>query len=202
MTNRESYVYGLSMLTPYQMQKASEHYEMTPCEWLWQEYNSTGPNMLSRFVTLCYGLGEYMKESLFQAEMDEALRLYGRTDFNPVPSQAALVGMALMWASLENVLDADASFRALTDIEDRPLNASVMFISMRATLILLRRDIHKNPKASEFWYWLCRVGWDEILTLAEQRDHAALEMIAGRAFCEPEGCIAVLPPDWSIHAAA
>lgn len=202
MTTHMPYITGLSMLSPAQMRAASARYEMAPCQWLWNDYTHKGPNLLNRFITLCCGMDEYLKESLFRPEMNEVLRHYGRTDFDHVPSQEAIVGLAVMWGNITNILEAESSFCALMDDENRPLDAALKFLSMRATLELLRRAIQKEPCALGLWYWLGRIGWDELLALADQRDHAARELIAGRAFCGAEGGIAVLPSNWSSHAAA
>ena len=202
MITNADYITGSSMLSSAQMNAVTTQYEETPCQWLWEDYTPSGFNLLNRFVSLCYGMAEYMKESLFQPDMNAALRAYGRTDFNPPPSQAVLVGLGLAWESIAKVLEAERSFCALIETENRPLDAAERFLSMRAMLVLLRKALNEDRRTTEVWWWLGRIGWYEMLALADKRDHAARELIAGRAFSDPEGGIAVLPPDWSCRAAA
>lgn len=196
------HLWDIAMLSPSQMNAVAEYYEQAPCQWLWNDYTASGPNLLNRFINLCHGINRYLENSLFQPDMDLALRPYGRTDFNPVPSQGAIIGLAILSKQIDDILEAESSFSALIDDENREPEAPKKFICITVRFIWLGKALDDDLRTKELKNWLMRIGWAELILLASQRDHAALELRAGRAFCGSEGGIAILPADWSRHAAA
>lgn len=193
------------MLSLTKMARAAVIMERNPCQWLYSDMtdDGTGPDLLDRFLNLCWGCDEYLNDGLFQPDMDTVLRRHGRNDFRLVPSQAAVVGLLTAWNETRKVLVADQTFNELMNDAERAEGVTERFQSMRAALIWFRQGLERDVRTAELRVWLDAVGWPTILILAEKRDHAARELIAGRAFSASEGtAIAVLPPDWRAHAAA
>lgn len=190
------------MLSPAQMKAVAEHYEQTPCEWLWNDCDSSGPNLLNRFINLCHGINHYLENSLFQPDMDMALRPYGRTDFDPVPSQGVIVSLALLSKQIDDILEAESYFSDLMDYENRKADVPEKFIGIAVKFIWFAKALEGDVRVKELKQWIEEIGWNELVWLAANRDMAALELRAGRAFCGSEGGIARLPADWSRHAAA
>jgi hypothetical protein len=193
--------YG-AMLTPAQMRQTAKRYEDTPCTWLWSECTSTGFNLLTRLLHFLSGINEYLQNCPAQADMTEALRPFGMSDFEPAPSQATIIGLAIVWGDVCALLNADSRFGSLMGEERRPLDANWRFIPIRAGLVQLHDALSRHSRTNEAYYWLQQIGWDELLELADRRDHASRELMAGRAFCEPEGGIAILPTSGQNNAAA
>ncbi|ASC06066.1 hypothetical protein APA22_22770 [Acetobacter pasteurianus IFO 3283-22] len=199
---RMSYPSCGAMLTLPEMNQAAKRYEEVPCTWLWSDYTETGPNLLARLLRFLGGIDEYLQNSLHQPNMIEALRPFYIKEFNPIPSQAVIVGLAIVWLDICKLLDADSRYASLVDWERRPQDAVWRFVPIRGGLVRLHEALYRHRRTHEAYYWLLQIGWNELLELADKRDHAARELMAGRAFFEPEGGIAVLPADWVNHEAA
>ena len=189
------------MLSAVEMAKVAEQYEETPCTWLWSDYDDHGPNLLTKLLNVLAGVEKYLPASMSQPNLTKALRPYGITDFAAVPSPMAITGLATVWSYVLELLEADATFSSLLVDEDRPIHAAREFIPIRAGLVRLRVALCRNSRSSEALFWLEHIGWSQLLELADKRDHAGRELIAGRAFCSPEGGVAILPKDWRGHAA-
>lgn len=197
MITNPDYITGSSMLSLAQMNAVTTQYEETPCQWLWEN-----DAQLASFVLLCEAMSEWREAILPRAYLVEAVRHYFGPHLDLAPSESVLAGLEQKWESIAKILEAERSFCDLIETENRPLDAAEKFLSMRAMLVLLRKALNEDSRTTEVWWWLGRIGWYEMLALADKRDHAARELIAGRAFSDPEGGIAVLPPDWSCRAAA
>lgn len=191
-----------AMLSTVEMAMVAKQYEQTPCTWLWSDYDAHGPNLLSKLLNFLAGVEGYPPESMSQPNLIKALRPYGITDFAVVPSPMTITGLATVWSYVLELLEADATFSSLLVDENRPIHAAQEFIPIRAGLVRLRAALCRNSRSSEALFWLEQIGWGELLELADKRDHAGRELIAGRAFCAPEGGVAILPKDWCDHAAA
>lgn len=198
MITNADYITGSSMLSPAQMNAVTTQYEETPCQWLWEN----DADQLGAFVSLCETMSEWREAILPRTYLVEAVKCCFRPHLDLAPPESVLAGLEEKWESIAKILEAERSFCALIETEDRPLDAAEKFLSMRAMLVLLRKALNEDSRTTEVRGWLDRMGWYELLALADNRDHAARELIAGRAFSDPEGGIAVLPPDWSCRAAA
>ncbi len=181
------------MLTLEQMRTINAGRANICLVWLWTDYmpDGTGPNLLTRFLRLCRGCDDYLHDALFHPDMDTTLRAAGRDDFRPIPSQEAIIGMMMAWAEFRKLLVAEATFDELTDLADRPEGAAERFQPMRAALVWFRMGLDRDVRTTELRSWLDTIGWLELLRLAEIRDHAVRELIAGRAFVSGPGDIAV-----------
>ncbi|KXV21867.1 hypothetical protein [Gluconobacter japonicus] len=160
---------------------------------LWSSSGASGySDLLTRFLTFAHGCVDYVENSLWRREMEPTLRLHGRYEFQPVPSQAAVLGLLAVWADLRKVLLADDAFFALLD-PDMPEDAHNQFQSLKAALMWFRVGLDRDVRTVEARNWLDALGWQYILTLAEKRDQAAERLIAGTAIVGPEGDIVALP---------
>ena len=198
MITNADYITGSTMLSCAQMNAVATQYEETPCQWLWDNNDA----QLGSFVSLCETMDEWREAILPRAYLVASVRHCFRPHPDLVPSESVLAGLEQKWESIAKVVEAERSFFALLDNYNTPLDAAEKFLSMRAMLVLLRKALNEDNRTTEVWWWLSRIGWYEMLALADKRDHAARELIAGRAFSGSEVGIAVLPPDWSCRAAA
>ena len=153
------------------------------------------PDLLTRLMTFFRGCDDYVQNSPWRRDMSETLRLHGRDEFRPVPSQAAVIGLLAAWAELRKVLLADDAFLALVH-PDIPEDAPDQFQSLKAALMWFRIGLDRDVRTVEARNWLDALDWQDILTLAEKRDQAAERLIAGTAIVGPEGDIVALPAAW------
>lgn len=158
---------------------------------LWSPPADSKPNILTRFLKFCRGCDDYAWNSFLRPNMDETLRRYGRYQFRPVPSQAAVVGLMGAWSELRKILQADDSFAALVQANGEK-EAADHFQRLKAALIWFRIGLDEDLRAVEARRWLDAIGWQSILALAGKRDRAAERLIAGKAIVGLEGDIVVL----------
>ncbi|MFT8948073.1 MAG: hypothetical protein ABF876_16340 [Acetobacter aceti] len=149
------------MLSLTEMARAAGIMERNPCQWLYSDMtdDGTGPDLLDRFLNLCWGCDEYLNDGLFQPDMDTVLRWHGRNDFRPVPSQAAVVGLLTAWNETRKVLVADQTFNELMNDAERAEGVTERFQSMRAALIWFRQGLERDVRTAELRMWLDAVGW-------------------------------------------
>jgi len=159
---------------------------------LWPSLEDSKPDLLTRFMRFLRGCNDYVENSLWRRDMSETLRLHGRDEFRPVPSQAAVISLLAAWSELRKVLMADDAFLALVH-PDMPEDAPDQFQSLKAALVWFRIGLDRDVRTVEARNWLDALGWRDILTLAEKRDQAAERLIAGTAIVGPEGNIVALP---------
>ncbi|MBB2199372.1 MAG: hypothetical protein ABF479_09540 [Gluconacetobacter sp.] len=182
------------MLTTAQMATIDARHEDTLLHWLWSDWTATGPCLLCRVLTLFQGADTYLRNTPWRPDMATVLRQHGRDDFNPVPSQEAILGLLSAWPHIGKVLTADQTFNDLTASEP-PADATDRFRSMRSALIQFRTALDHDLRTLELRNWLKVIGWGTVLQQAEERDQAGHALIEGRAFLPAEGGIAEVPPD-------
>ncbi|MFT9446925.1 hypothetical protein [Gluconobacter japonicus] len=160
---------------------------------LWSSSGASGySDLLTRFLTFAHGCVDYVENSVWRREMEPTLRLHGRYEFQPVPSQAAVLGLLAVWAELRKVVLADDAFLALLN-PDMPEDAHNQFQSLKAALVWFRIGLDRDIRTVEARNWLDALGWQDVIILAEKRDQAAKRLIASTAIVGPEGDI-VAPP--------
>ncbi|MFT9365918.1 MAG: hypothetical protein ABF572_10265 [Gluconobacter sp.] len=159
---------------------------------LWPCLDNAKPDLLTRLMTFFRGCDDYVQNSPWRRDMSETLRLHGRHEFRPMPSQAAVVGLLAAWAELRKVLLADDAFLALAKPNAQE-DAADQFQSLKAALMWFRVGLDRDVRTVEARNWLDAIGWEDILTLSEMCDQAAERLIAGRAVVGPEGDIVALP---------
>ena len=159
---------------------------------LWPCLEDARPDLLTRLMTFFRGCDDYVQNSPWRCDMSDTLRLYGRHEFRPMPSQAAVVGLLAAWAELRKVLLADDAFLALVQ-PNAPEDAADQFQSLKAALMWFRVGLDRDVRTVEARNWLDAIGWEDILALSEKRDQAAERLIAGKAVVSAEGDIVALP---------
>lgn len=159
---------------------------------LWSRLDDGKSDLLTRLLTFVRGCDDYVQNSPWRRDMSETLRLHGRHEFRPMPSQAAVVGLLAAWAELRKVLLADDAFLALVK-PNAPEDAADQFQSLKAALMWFRVGLDRDVRTVEARNWLDAIGWQDILALSEKRDQAAEQLITGRAVVGAEGDIVALP---------
>lgn len=159
---------------------------------LWPCLEDAKPDLLTRLLTFFRGCDDYVQNSPWRRDMSETLRLHGRHEFRPMPSQTAVVGLLAAWAELRKVLLADDAFLALVK-PNVSEDAADQFQSLKAALMWFRAGLERDVRTVEARNWLDAIDWRDILALAEKRDQAAERLIAGRAVVGAEGDIVALP---------
>ncbi|AFW00661.1 hypothetical protein BAR24_03650 [Gluconobacter oxydans] len=180
------------MLTASHMVSQSAPVSRRAGDLLWPSLEDSKPDLLTRLMTFFRGCNDYAENSLWRRDMSKTLRLHGRDEFRPVPSQTAVVSLLTAWSELRKVLLADDAFLALVH-QDMPEDAPDQFQSLKAALVWFRIGLDRDVRTVEARNWLDALGWQDILTLAENRDQAAERLIAGTAIVGPEGDIVALP---------
>lgn len=127
---------------------------------LWPSLEASKPDLLTRLMTFFRGCDDYVQNSPWRRDMSETLRLHGRDEFRPVPSQAAVIGLLAAWAELRKVLLADDAFLALVH-QDMPEDAPDQIKSLKAALVWFRIGLDRDVRTVEARSWLDALSWQD-----------------------------------------
>ena len=121
--------------------------------------------------------------------------------FPEPPPPAAVAGLVVEELTILDLLAAFISFDDLRAFPKSPM-AEVLYRPLVEALRIFRSRLDIDARTKELRDWLDSGLWSRLLEQAGQMDHAATELMAGRAFFGPEGEIMALPDHWNTSDAA
>lgn len=121
--------------------------------------------------------------------------------FPEPPPPAAVAGLVVEELTILDLLAAFISFDDLRAFPKSPM-VEVLYRPLVEALRTFWARLGSDDRTKELQNWLCNDLWLRLLEQAGQADHAAAELIGGRAFFGPEGEIMALPDHWGAFDAA
>lgn len=147
---------------------------------LWSGSTSDGkPNLLGRFLYLCWRIDWQLHATPFNSDMSNIVQEYAR-DFKPGFTTGVVIGLSQAWLHLSKLTVAEKSFEELSE-GFRTEGAEERFIPMAPALRWFWMGLENDLRAAEAKKWLVAIGWGKILKQAEERDAAMQRVLAGHA---------------------
>lgn len=170
---------------------------------LWVGYMSDGtPLSLTLFEGLIQGAFDFFQRQWSGPLGESASELHGAAgQFPEPPSPEAVAGLVVEELTILDLLAALISFDDLGVFPTSPM-AKILYRPLVEALRIFRSRLDIDGRTKELRDWLDGGLWSRLLEQAGQMDHAAAELMAGRAFFGPEGEIMALPDHWNTSDAA